>query len=157
SGPVRMRAVMLGGNRIRLDAVDDTGVPVLSAGSLEVHPVERRTVERVRANAALVPVHGVEWLSLPPATAVSTASMALLGAGVVPGIETRFDALETLAAAESIPHTVVWAVDNAEPGSAEVPAAAHRSVEGALVLVRAWLAEPALTDSRLIVLTRSAL
>ncbi|WP_280182962.1 type I polyketide synthase [Nocardia cyriacigeorgica] len=157
SGPVRLRAVMLGGNRIRLDAVDESGAAVVSAGSLEVHPVERRTVERVRANAALVPLHAVEWLSLPPVAAVSTASMAVLGAGVVPGIETRFDGLAALAAAESLPDAVVWAVDDAESAPAQLPSAAHRAVEDALVLLRSWLAEPALTDSRLVVLTREAL
>ncbi|WP_432765771.1 SDR family NAD(P)-dependent oxidoreductase [Nocardia cyriacigeorgica] len=155
SGPVRLRAVMLGGNRIRLDAVDASGAPVVSADSLVVHPVERRTVERVRANAALVPLHGVEWVSLPPAA--SQASMALLGDGVVPGIETRFDGVDVLTAADSIPHTVVWAVGDVEPASAQVPSAAHRTVEDALVLLRSWLAEPALTGSRLIVLTREAL
>lgn len=75
----------------------------------------------------------------------------------MPGIETRFDGLAALAAAESLPDTVVWAVDDAESAPAQLPSAAHRAVEDALVLLRSWLAEPALTDSRLVVLTREAL
>ncbi|WP_051021576.1 type I polyketide synthase [Nocardia araoensis] len=156
SGPVRVRAVLSGGYRIRMDVADESGAPVLSTESLVVHPVERRTVERVRSNTAPVPLHGVEWVPVSTGIAEATGSMALLGAGDVTGIDLRVPELSEPIDADQDAATIVWVAETAEAGTD--PARAGRQwVTRTLELARSWLADTRYGRARLVVVTRNAL
>ncbi|WP_169338146.1 type I polyketide synthase [Nocardia vinacea] len=157
SGPVRVRAERSGGYRIRLDVVDVTGEPVLSADSLVVHPVERRTVARVRAGGALPVLHGVEWVSVPPVSSTPVSSMVVLGDQTVAGIDDHVGGVGELAAADVVADAAVWLVDAAESGGADVAQAGRRSVKATIELLRSWLSDARLAETRLIVVTRNAI
>ncbi|WP_227979257.1 type I polyketide synthase [Nocardia spumae] len=155
SGPVRLRAMLLGSYRIRMDVVSETGEPVLSADSMTVHPVERRTVERVRSATAVVALHGMQWVPLRPAApSTSGESMAILGQAVVAGVDRRLEEFTGSEVAAGLPETIIWQVGDHEPD--EPADAGRRAVLRALDLVRSWSAHAG-TESRLVVLARHAL
>ncbi len=157
SGPVRVRAILLGSYRIRLDVLTETGAPVLSADSMTVHPVERRTVERVRSDTALVPLHGMQWVPVQPAApSVAGESMAILGAGIVAGVERRIDDIAASKAAGELPETIIWQVGDPDTVPIAPVDAARLAVLQTLELVRSWSGQAG-PGSRLVVLTRNAL
>ncbi|MEU6190894.1 type I polyketide synthase [Nocardia sp. NPDC047038] len=156
SGPVRVRAVLSGGYRIRMDVVDETGAPVLGTESVVVHPVERRTVERVRSNTAPVPLHGLEWVPVSAGAAEPTGSMAVLGAGSVAGIDLRVTDLSESVDADEDAATIVWVAETAEAG-ADPARAGRQWVTRTLELTRSWLTDTRYDRARLIVVTRNAL
>ncbi|MFE7798545.1 type I polyketide synthase [Nocardia sp. NPDC057440] len=157
SGPVRLRAVMLGGNRMRMDVVDEAGEPVLSADSVVMHPVERRTVERVRSSSAVVPLYGVEWVPVAAGSSDPARTMAIFGGGNVAGIDRRFAQVHDLADADAVAEALVWVVGDDESGVVNVAEAGRRTVAEALDLLRSWLADSRVARSRLVVVTRNAL
>ncbi|MGW4774507.1 SDR family NAD(P)-dependent oxidoreductase [Nocardia sp. NPDC004278] len=157
SGPVRVRAERSGGYRIRLDVVDTTGEPVLSADSLVVHPVERRTVARVRAGGALPVLYGVEWASVPSVSSTPVSSMVVLGDQIMAGIDDHVAGVGELAAADIVADAAVWLVDAAEFGGADAAQVGRRSVKAAIELLRSWLSDARLAETRLIVVTRNAI
>ncbi|MFI6458758.1 SDR family NAD(P)-dependent oxidoreductase [Streptosporangium amethystogenes] len=55
------------------------------------------------------------------------------------------------------PELVVWLPPLIDAGSVDVPAAVHAVTEQALKLLQAWIANPRLTDTRLIILTHHAI
>ncbi|WP_459545865.1 type I polyketide synthase [Nocardia sp. X0981] len=159
SGPLRLRIDWHGGYGIRLEAVDEAGDPVLSVDSVVVHPVERRTVERVRS-AGVLPLYGLEWLPVPAATEVPEASVAVLGGAVVAGVEQRFadtGAAAGAARGPAAPDAVVWFAETVPYAAETMPAAARRGVRETLGLVRSWLAETGPARTRLVVVTHRAM
>ncbi|MGO4649875.1 type I polyketide synthase, partial [Nocardia sp. 2YAB30] len=158
SGPVRLHAVLLGGYRVRMDVVDEAGEPVVSADSIVVHPVERRTVDRVRAGGTS-PLYGMEWVTVPAPSRGDSGSMAVLGDGSVPGIDSRFAGVYELAAADHVAGSVVWVVegDEDESGVGDGTQASGRTVKAALGLLKSWLSDSRLAETRLVVVTRNAL
>ncbi|MEU4343523.1 type I polyketide synthase, partial [Nocardia sp. NPDC023852] len=155
SGPVRLRAVLQGGYRVRMDVVDEVGEPVVSADSIVVHPVERRTVDRVRA-ATSSPLYGMEWVPVSAPSRADGGSMAVLGDGSVPGIETRFAEVPELADADHGAGTVAWLVDGDESAGGDAAEASRRTVQSAVGLLRSWLSDSRLAETRLVVVTRNA-
>ncbi|MFF0457716.1 SDR family NAD(P)-dependent oxidoreductase [Nocardia africana] len=155
-GSVRARATMLGDNRIRLDVVDESGAPVLSAATIEVHPVERRTVEQVRAGVTTVPLHQVEWIRVAGgAAAGEPTSCVVLGNGTVRGIDRRIAGPAEITAGD----TAIWVVgDGIGPADADDPGSlaerGRRTVAAALGILRSWLTAPETADARLVVATR---
>ncbi|MFG3621344.1 SDR family NAD(P)-dependent oxidoreductase [Nocardia sp. NPDC047654] len=157
SGPVRVRAVVSGDYRIRMDAVDETGAPVLTAESVVVHPVERRTVERIRSNTAPVPLHGLEWVPLSTGNAEPAGSMAVLGAGSVAGVGLRVTDLREPVDADQDEVTIVWVAETTEAAGSDPARAGRRWVTRTLELARSWLADTRYGRARLVVVTRNAL
>ncbi|MEU5760035.1 type I polyketide synthase [Nocardia sp. NPDC047648] len=157
SGPVRVRAVLSGGYRIRMDVVDETGAPVLSVDSVVVHPVERRTVERVRSNTAPVPLHGMEWVPVPTGDAGPAGSMAMLGAGSVAGIDLRVTGPREPDDDGSDTATIVWVAETADTVDADPADAARQWVTRTVELARSWLTDTRYGAARLVVVTRNAL
>ncbi|MEU1999322.1 SDR family NAD(P)-dependent oxidoreductase [Nocardia gamkensis] len=157
SGPVRVRAVLSGGYRIRMDVVDETGAPVLSVDSVVVHPVERRTVERVRSNTAPVPLHGMEWVPVATGDAGPAGSMAMLGAGSVAGIDLRVTGPREPDDDGSEAATIVWVAETADTVDADPADAARQWVTRTVELARSWLTDTRYGAARLVVVTRNAL
>ncbi|WP_281180706.1 type I polyketide synthase [Nocardia niwae] len=157
SGPVRVRAVLSGGYRIRMDVVDETGAPVLSVDSVVVHPVERRTVERVRSNTAPVPLHGMDWAPVPTGDAGPAGSMAMLGAGSVAGIDLRVTGPREPDDDGSDAATIVWVAETADTVDADPVDAARQWVTRTVELARSWLTDTRYDAARLVVVTRNAL
>ncbi|MEU4312485.1 type I polyketide synthase [Nocardia sp. NPDC024068] len=180
SGPLRLRIDWHGGYGIRMEAVGEAGEPVLSVDSVVVHPVERRTVERVRSAGAL-PLYGLDWLPVPVLTEVPEVSVAVLGGADIAGAEHRFTDIGAAAEAArgpAAPDAVVWfaetvpdAVETVSDASATVadaaqavadiaetmPGRARRGVRETLGLMRSWLAESGAARTRLVVVTHRAM
>ncbi|MBF6205282.1 SDR family NAD(P)-dependent oxidoreductase [Streptomyces gardneri] len=156
SRPVRLRAALLGSHRIRMDVVDEFGELVVSADSVVVHPVERRTVDRIRPGGDSSSLYGIEWVPVTPGPAGPVESMAVLGAGSVTGIDHRFAGVRELAAADDRAGSVVWVIDGDESGVGNLAQASRRIVQETLELLRSWLSESRLAETRLIVVTRNA-
>ncbi|XCM79316.1 type I polyketide synthase [Kitasatospora sp. HUAS MG31] len=110
------------------------------------------------------------WQPLP-ATTPTTTPIAVLNAPTLDGLDgldaeglTPYPDLATLAAADTVPDTVVHFLDaSAEPASTEQESAAPASPSGiraavnhTLALLRSWLDTPRLADSRLVLATRHA-
>ncbi|MFE4357751.1 SDR family NAD(P)-dependent oxidoreductase [Kitasatospora sp. NPDC056800] len=77
------------------------------------------------------------------------------GPGSTDGLVPYAD-LATLAAAEAVPATVLYHLPAAAGPDAGLPTAVRAAVNGTLDLLRAWLAEPRLAASRLVLATRRA-
>ncbi|ONM49782.1 hypothetical protein B0T44_12740 [Nocardia donostiensis] len=159
SGPLRLRIDWHGGYGIRMEAVDEAGDPVLSVDSVVVHPVERRTVERVRSAGAL-PLYGLEWLPVPAATEVVEVSVAVLGGADIAGAEHRFadvGAAAEAARGSAAPDAVVWCAETVPDAAETMPGMARRGVLEMLALVRSWLADTGPARTRLVVVTHRAM
>ncbi|WP_063059952.1 type I polyketide synthase [Nocardia sienata] len=159
SGPLRLRIDWHGGYGIRMEAVGEAGDPVLSIDSVVVHPVERRTVARVRA-AGAVPLYGLEWLPVPAATEVPEVSVAVLGGADTAGAAARF--ADIAAAAEAArgpaaPEAMVWFAETVPTAAEIMPGVARRGVGETLAVVRSWLAETGPARTRLVVVTHRAM
>ncbi|WP_083661949.1 type I polyketide synthase [Actinophytocola xanthii] len=136
---LRVRLVARGEDEVALEAVDVTGRPVLSVGSLR---------DRVVAAAPTAPVTDdtgalfrLDWV---PVTAESTeTSVGVLGEGLDGVGSVRAVDLAALAEAGSVPDVVLVPFT----GSA---------VRAALALVQAWLADERFAASRLVAVTRGA-
>ncbi|MDT3400711.1 polyketide synthase dehydratase domain-containing protein, partial [Streptomyces sp. B1866] len=155
---LRVRAVATGDSSLRLDAVDDSGMPVVSVRSVAVRPVEQARIEGAQRGRQH-PLYQVDWT---PVTAEDTAGprqvVYLSASGTsgtgADGHYADLDALEqALADGATAPSAVVAAVETPEGGAAE---AAQAATAHALLLVRRWLASEWLTDTRLVVATRGA-
>ncbi|MEV6341166.1 SDR family NAD(P)-dependent oxidoreductase [Nocardia vinacea] len=157
SGPVRLRAIREGGYRVRLDVMDQLGESVLSADSVVVHPVERRTVEQVRAGNVSLPLYGVEWMPVAAVAADPAGTTVVLGATSVAGIDRRCDQLRDLLADDHIPDVVVWVIDGDESDAENAAAATRRTVARILGVLGSWLSDTRLAAVRLVVVTRNAL
>ncbi|APE34761.1 hypothetical protein BOX37_13310 [Nocardia mangyaensis] len=152
---VRARITRSGPEKVRIDACDDTGSPVLSIDAVLARPVDARTLDSARGNGR-ASLYALEWTPLP-AQAVSAQELVALGQPVSGIAETYPDAMTFAARADRAAVTVVWspappAVDNA----ADTPSAVRAAVHAALAVLREWLAEPSCAESTLVVLTRDA-
>ncbi|MFF7977482.1 SDR family NAD(P)-dependent oxidoreductase, partial [Streptomyces sp. NPDC007905] len=143
---LRVRSVMTGGTSLRLDAVDESGAPVVSVRSLVVRPVEEQRINGAGGADARQSLYVVEWTPLEagqPAT--GTEDIVRVGAGEA---HTDLNALErALTEGAPTPQAVLATV-----GAEEATAAA---VE-ALQLVQRWLASEWLGEARLVLVTRGA-
>ncbi|WP_033442118.1 type I polyketide synthase [Saccharothrix sp. NRRL B-16314] len=127
---LRVRSVATGDSALRLDAVDESGAPVVSIGSIAVRPVEQARLEGGRRS-----LFTVDWA---PVTA-SGASVKVVDLADL-----------DQALTDGVPEVVVAKVDTPADGSAQ-SVAVH-----ALELVRNWLADERVTGSRLVLVTRGA-
>ncbi|SDY87973.1 pimaricinolide synthase PimS1 [Amycolatopsis xylanica] len=152
----------VGSDAVKMELFDTSGNPVLQVESLVVRAV---TPDRVAAAAAASTgsreresMYRVGWSQLPLGGALmqtSSDGWAVIGdvpAGLGDGAVSYVD-FAALVKADAVPPVVVYPVPQA---GGDVPAAVRSNVLGTLKLIQDFLAEPKLSDSRLIVLTEGA-
>ncbi|AOR29814.1 hypothetical protein BFF78_00775 [Streptomyces fodineus] len=148
---LRVRAVATSDTSIRLDAVDESGAPVISVRSIVVRSVEQAQLEVARSGGQRS-LYGLDWAAVA-AGSRGAERVAMLGAVAGPG--ERYVDLSALEEAveggAAVPQMVVSAIES-EAGAAESAQAAGRALE----LVQRWLASEPLADARLVVATRNA-
>ena len=167
-GASRLRVVMSarGENEISLIALDGDGELVMSVGSLLVRPLaaERLRGESAHAHSSLF---AIQWKSASTVQTPARGRWGLLGVSARENRQSLRDAglsIEEYADLGSLrcgieegteaPETVIWEAA-AEAGEGLAGAARARARE-TLELAQTWLAQEALADSRLVVLTRGA-
>ncbi|MEU3256191.1 SDR family NAD(P)-dependent oxidoreductase, partial [Streptomyces sp. NPDC006997] len=147
---LRVRTVATGDSALRLDAVDTSGAQVVSVESIAVRPVGQEQLagaQRGSANA----LFRVDWAEVPAGASPAPVTVEVLGR---PNGYADLAAL-TRAVADGIaaPDLVVALIE----GPAGPTVTATRAVsEHTLRLVQEWVADTALTGSRLVVATRRA-
>nr|WP_281382883.1 type I polyketide synthase [Actinomadura verrucosospora] len=143
-----------GGDGVSVALADAAGDPVASVGSLSLAPVRIEDPSDDEARVVKDALYRVEWVPVPsPEPAAEAVRWAVLGnSGLdLPGAAPYADIAE-LATAIAAGHDVPDAV------AVHLPAAesAVNGAVAALELVQAWLAEDALADARLVVVTERA-
>ncbi|WP_261717705.1 type I polyketide synthase [Streptomyces sp. FZ201] len=162
---VRVRITAAGEDGLALEVADSTGLPVAQVRSLVLRPV---------AAGALTGPQGddlfrTDWTTpLPLSEEITpTGVWAVLGAedpyGIGAAVQNAGLAVDSypdleglrvvLEAGVPAPSLVLWTPLGAEGAPAE---AARRTTERTLTVVQEWLAEEALSDTRLVVVTRGA-
>jgi acyl transferase domain-containing protein/acyl carrier protein len=145
-----------------LHAFDESGDPVLSVDSLALRPVDPGQLKMPRGR---LPLHRLSWVEAgsgagngsrpgPVAVIGDAASAGAIGAGAYPGLAELQEAAGQDGA--QLPEVVVWVVPGGRDGEDGLAARAHRRAAGVLELLQAWLADERLRQSRLCVLTASA-
>ncbi|MGW2200135.1 polyketide synthase dehydratase domain-containing protein, partial [Streptosporangium sp. NPDC001682] len=162
---LRVRLVRSGGDSVSLVAVDGSGAPVVSAGSVVVRPVPAEWLAVVSAGrgAGRDALFEVEWVAvsgLPVAEPVPVAVLGLDTLGVAGVLRAAGDSapvhadLLSLVEAGPVPGAVVAQVVS-DP-AAGVVESAHALTARVLDLLQGWLADDRLADCRLVVVTRGA-
>ncbi|WP_242614589.1 SDR family NAD(P)-dependent oxidoreductase [Actinomadura roseirufa] len=135
---------------VRVTLADTTGAPVLSVGSVVTRPAD---VNELSAAGELAAdgLFALDWHPLPAAPSDDASTLAegwaTLGAGLeLPGLAVHADVAALVAAGE-VPSVVLTAVPSGD--GVDV-------VERVLGLVQEWLSESALSDARLVLVTRGA-
>ncbi|WP_211696526.1 type I polyketide synthase [Mycobacterium spongiae] len=164
SGGVSVLRVVLegsGSGGLRIVGVDESGAAVLGVESLDVRPVDAAGLARV-GGESVESLHAVGWVAVDAAQPVS--SVVVVGGGPVDlvgvlGGQVAWypdvaGLVEAVGGGGSVPQVVVMAAPVAGAGAGEVAGCVREGVYGTLELVQAWLAEPALVASRLVLVTR---
>ncbi|MBO2456928.1 type I polyketide synthase [Actinomadura violacea] len=142
------------GDGVSMTLADAAGDPVLSVGSLSLTPLRAEDAPNGEERVVKEALYRVEWVPVPPpAPATEAVRWAVLGNGGLdlPGAAPYADIAElatAMAAGQDVPGVVAVHLPATE-------SAADGAV-AALELVQAWLAEDALADSRLVVVTERA-
>jgi acyl carrier protein len=144
---LRVRVAPQGSDAITVQLADQAGVPVATVSSLVARPITDDQIG-TRAGAPQEGMYRPEWTEV----AVSSAETVLDAVPVV-GTEDVRELAEAATSGTGIPGVLLLEVagDDAE-GAVGVRELACR----VLGVVQAWLAEPGLADSRLVVVTRGS-
>ncbi|MFH8607041.1 SDR family NAD(P)-dependent oxidoreductase [Streptomyces sp. NPDC018029] len=176
---VRVRLTPHGGGEtddsagLRVTVADATGAPVLSVDSLALRPADPELLRTAgRAGSGANGLFTVEWTALPPAAVADHAAddgWAVLGQDgpdwVGAGIPRHPDMASLSAALDEgmqAPATVfveTTATSHATPNTtadATLDASGRAVAERTLHLLRDWLAEPRLAETRLVLITHHA-
>jgi nucleoside-diphosphate-sugar epimerase len=163
-GAQAMRVHLTGADVLSLSAVDDTGLPVVSIGSLSIREVDAARMTGAGQGSQLL---RLEWKQFPSSAAAGQPdpSLGFLGAdsiGLTDELESAqrqvvtYRSLRSLDAAlrngEPVPDVVMVCCAGQGGGAQAARSAAGR----ALVLAQEWLADERLAGSRLVFLTRGA-
>ncbi|HXC45262.1 MAG TPA: type I polyketide synthase, partial [Solirubrobacteraceae bacterium] len=164
---------------IRLTAGDSVGAPVVSIESLTVRPISPAQLWSVRGSQRDA-MFALDWVSLPVGSresddrpfalladgdAMLAAALPETGAfaGTFGELGSLLEALDELDAtpARVLVDCTGWLGPGAGPGGAgrwaDTPVGnAHAAAHRALATIQAWLAQPSLSDSRLVLVTRDA-
>ena len=158
-GPASMRVRLTGSvdeRTLRVDGVDESGMPVLTLESLVVRPVDTAALRR---SAGVDSLYRQGWKAVASPTNGRPPRLAALGDFDVCPADDRHPDIAALRAAldagDPMPDAVLVAAPHAETAS-DVAAATHGAVERTLALLREWLAVERLGDSRLVIVTRGA-
>ncbi|MEU8146476.1 type I polyketide synthase [Nonomuraea sp. NPDC048901] len=171
---LRVRVTPMGEDSFRLEAADPLGQPVVSIGSLVLRQITLDTLSGPRPGAERS-LYRLDWTPIP-AEPVSLARCWTIGGGEIVGAEAYDDLAALLRAIDSgedppelvivnpdvtnrADATATTATDAATAdATVDATAAAVRlAVHRALDLVRTWIADPRLADSRLLFVTRKAM
>ncbi|MFI6341334.1 SDR family NAD(P)-dependent oxidoreductase, partial [Streptomyces sp. NPDC050535] len=127
----------------RLELVDATGAPVLTADAVVAEPFspEKAEAEDASASGALFLVDWVELPLSPGERAEDADSMASVGDAE--------DVVGLAAGGAAVPGLLVYEAWH-------VPVGPREAVAAVLAVVQAWLAAPALADTRLVVMIPDA-
>jgi acyl transferase domain-containing protein/NAD(P)-dependent dehydrogenase (short-subunit alcohol dehydrogenase family)/acyl carrier protein len=154
-----------GSPTLRITALDELGEPLVSVGSLLGRPVDASQLASVRGSGNRDSLFGLEWVELTDLpTPGEQERYALLGDLRLPGTDAeRYEDIGALCAAIEAGATAPGVLFVDAPvtagagGEAEQLAqAARQATERTLKLLQACLAEEALADTRLVLLTRGA-
>ncbi len=156
-----------GPQTVRITALDELGAPLLSVGSMRGRPVDAGQLASAGGSRGGDSLFEHRWVQLaePEAAAEELERCAVLGEARVPGIEAERYAdlgalLDAIEAGEPAPAVLfvdaVELAESREERASELAAATRAVTERAVELFRACLAEPALADARVVLLTRSA-
>ncbi|WP_146193942.1 type I polyketide synthase, partial [Streptomyces sp. MA5143a] len=143
TGATRLRAhiTAAGTDATTIRLADDTGAPVAVIGSLVARTV---TEDQLGRPATSVPVHRLSWTEL-------TAPTAAAPLDVLPVTGPQ----DVTEAATAAPGLLLLELDGTD-GERSVPETVHTLTAHVLSVLQALLAEPALADTRLLVVTRGA-
>ncbi|WP_328869735.1 SDR family NAD(P)-dependent oxidoreductase [Streptomyces sp. NBC_00287] len=162
----RVRVSPVGPDAVTIDVADAVGRPVARVGSLELRPVrpEQITAAMDQRNDALF---ALRWASVPAPVPDTKASWAVIGddtlglaaAAQVAGV--AVDSYSDLCGLRAVldagvpaPGTVLWVPP--APSGAGQARDAETVTAALLALLQEWLADEAVADSRLAVVTRGA-
>ncbi|MGW8703383.1 SpnB-like Rossmann fold domain-containing protein, partial [Streptomyces eurythermus] len=165
---LRVRLTPTADDTFAVEIADDTGAPVLTAGAVRLGPLPDslpRTGRHVAPGDALF---RVGWKpAAPESREFAPGTWGLLGEdllGVRPALEAagqvgRIGSYPDMKALLSVlddvvPQSVI--APCISPEADDVAQAVHTLTERVLSLLQSWLAEPRLTASRLVVVTRGA-
>ncbi|MGH3172077.1 MAG: acyltransferase domain-containing protein, partial [Trebonia sp.] len=162
---LRARLAPTGDDRLMLTLANEKGAPVLSAQSVAIRPMPVERLAPVRADTELL---RVRWDEVPAASSPAAAwavlgpdALGLAGSLSGPGVSAaRYDSLDELRTAITGPHGTPGLVlapcaGIGQPG--EMPADARAAANRVLDLLKDWLGDPRLEDSRLVFVTRGAI
>ncbi|MEV0598850.1 SDR family NAD(P)-dependent oxidoreductase [Streptomyces sp. NPDC050315] len=154
---VRLAPADQGGTAIQ--AADETGAPVLSVGVLVARAVSAQQLEAASGSTAERPYH-LRWVATPlPDTVPEAADLVTLGpAPTFLDLPHAADLEELLAGAVPPVVLVPLAADTppADTPPADVPAGVRAMAHRVLDLLRTWLVDERLADTRLVFVTRNA-
>ncbi len=146
------------GSGLQIHAADVSGVPVLHVQQLVARPVDLAELARLAADVAQS-LYTVSWTAVSP-TADQQATVAMLGeteptVDGASGYRDLEELTEAIGAGARVPDVVVTTVPRDDQD--DLAGAARTGLYGTLRLVQAWLAQPALATSRLVLLSHHAL
>nr|WP_248868547.1 type I polyketide synthase [Streptomyces halobius] len=157
---LRVRTVATSDSSLRLDAVDDTGAPVVSVDSIDVRPLAQTQLVSAQ-HSTNNSLFSLDWTTVTAKSTTKPRSTALLGAGQA-STQSRSTGYTDLAALEQaltdgapVPEAVVATIEarDSAPGTAE---AAREATAHTLELLQRWLASERFTGTRLVFVTRGA-
>ncbi len=151
---LRVAIVPTGADTLRLSALDAAGAPVIAIDSLLTRAVDP---DRLRLAGHHDSLFALDWVAVALSDAGDAVHQGLATVGAIDssGAVNHSDLaalLDSLGAEQAAPGVVLAALAGEECDSA----GAHAATRGALALLQAWLAEPRLADSRLVLVTRGA-
>jgi acyl transferase domain-containing protein/acyl carrier protein len=150
---LRVRVALAGDEAWSLDAVDPLGRPVVSVQRVvprKVDPEQLALARRAHDDA----IFALEWIPAPPAAAGDAPRIATLGDlpnAQWPNLPALVAAID---AGEELPEVVLALMPRADGDDAA--AVARVGVQATTELLQAWLAEPRLVDTRLVLVTTAA-
>ncbi|MEV5647449.1 SDR family NAD(P)-dependent oxidoreductase [Nocardia sp. NPDC052254] len=160
-GSGRVRVVPSGNGQVGVVVVDDTGSVVLSIDAVTARPVDVDVLRAAGATPRSAPLH-LHWVRAEPTDPITAGVPATIGSARVAGIDRHYRDITELVAAGQVPDLVVHPLadeggDPAADVSSDARAARVRaSVHAVWELLRSWVSDQRLADSRLVVLTRGA-
>ncbi|HEX8074798.1 MAG TPA: SDR family NAD(P)-dependent oxidoreductase, partial [Thermoleophilaceae bacterium] len=161
---LRVRLSPTGDNELSLAALDEAGAPALAVEGLTARPIDPAQFEGTRS-AGREPLFVLDWVEVPLATSNGTPRrLAAIGEiARASGIDAEpFGELaalgEAIAADAPVPDAVLVEVG---PAGGKTPTtttaeAARAGVKQTLELLKTWLADERLADSRLVLVTHGA-
>ncbi|MCC3766876.1 type I polyketide synthase, partial [Streptomyces sp. UNOC14_S4] len=168
AGTLRVRLTEQSENSVALLVADATGAPVATVESVALRAASAEQVRAARSGLH-ESLFRLDWSAVPvPAVGTATGDWAVLGADTAEldelkaafGAGIRLNAyhdlpvmLTALDAGAPVPHTVLISGGEAAAAGA---AAVHAATLGTLDLLRSWLGDERLAESRLVLLTREA-
>ncbi|MFF2660061.1 SDR family NAD(P)-dependent oxidoreductase [Kitasatospora sp. NPDC058032] len=160
---LRVRLEAHGPDAVALALADGDGLPVAVVERLALRPVGAEQLAAARAGRKDA-LFRLEWTAVAPPVAAGGGDgglavlgedvLGLLGAADRVGYPGPAELAAAVGSGAAVPARVLAAF--VSPDGADPAEQAHRAASGALELVRGWLAEERLADSRLVVVTRGA-